>query len=212
MKLYQVDVAPNPTKVRLYVAEKRAGGAELDIEPVEVKLMKGEQNSPEFLAKNPFGALPVLEFDDGGTLTESLAIIDYLEELAPAPSMWGASPRERARARELERIADLRVLAPLARYIHATNSPLGLAPNAGVAEQAGAVWPKGLAYLDRVLAAGDEFLCGARPTVGDCTLAAALQFARFAKMDLGLADDFPALAAWDLSYRERPAAKDVLVV
>lgn len=134
MKLYWFQVAPNPTKVRLYVAEKNAGGASIELEQVVVKLPKGEQNMPEHKARNPFSSLPVLELDDGSHIIESLPIVDYLEELFPDPPMWGTTVAERARGRELERIADLRVMIPIARYIHATDSPVGLPPNPGVAE------------------------------------------------------------------------------
>ncbi len=212
MKLYWFQVAPNPTKVRLYVAEKNAGGAGIALDDVVVKLPKGEQREAAFRALNPFGQLPVLELDDGGAIVESLPIIEYLEEVWPAPPMWGETPRARARARELERIADARLLAPLARHIHATRSPIGLPPNAAVAEHARAAWPAALGYLDEVLADGRAFLCGERPTVADCTLAAALQFARFGKVDLGLAADFPALARWDRAYREREVARAVLTL
>lgn len=205
MRLYWFQVAPNPTKVRLYVAEKNAGGAGIELEEVVVKLPKGEQNSPEHRARNPFGAVPVLELDDGSTIVESLPIIDYLEELHPEPSMWGATPRERARNRELERIAELRVMVPIARWIHATKSPVGLPPNPGVAEQAMSVLPTGLAYLDDVLADGRPFVGGEAPTVADCTLAAALQFGRF--VDFSPDDDYANLHRWSDAYRERDAAR-----
>jgi maleylacetoacetate isomerase len=55
------------------------------VEERTVDLAKGEQRSPEHLARNPRGALPVLELDDGGLLTESPAIVEYLEELCPQP-------------------------------------------------------------------------------------------------------------------------------
>jgi len=212
MKLYWFQVAPNPTKVRLYVAEKNAAGAGISLDDVVVKLPKGEQREAAFRALNPFGQLPVLELDDGSAIIESLPIIDYLEELFPAAPMWGATPRRRARAREIERIADTRLLGPLARYIHATRSPIGLPPNAVVAEHARAAWPAALGYLDGLLADGRAFLCGGRATVGDCTLAAALQFARFGEVDLGLDADFPALARWDRAYREREVARAVLTL
>jgi len=210
MKLYWFQVAPNPTKVRLYVAEKNAHGGAIVLDGVVLKLPKGEQHSAEHRARNPFGAVPVLEFDDGGTLTESLAIIEYLEELHPQPSMWGENARERARSRELERIADLRVLLPIARYIHATNSPTGRPPNPGVAEQAQTAWPAALAYFDQILADGQPFLAGAMPTVADCTLAAALQFARFAKLEVLGA--YPQLMRWDAAYRAREPARAVLTL
>ncbi|MEQ8232389.1 MAG: glutathione S-transferase family protein [Gammaproteobacteria bacterium] len=212
MKLHWFQVAPNPTKVRLYVAEKNAGGAAIELADVVVRLPKGEQRTAAFLALNPFGQLPVLELDDGSTIIESLPIIDYLEELHPAPPMWGDDARSRARARELERIADARFLAPLARYIHATRSPIGLAPNPAVAEHAQAAWPPALAYLEGVLDDGRAFLGGDHVGVGDCTLAAAFQFARFAEVALGLEQDYPALARWDAAYRARAAARAVLTL
>lgn len=210
VKLYWVQVAPNPTKVRLYIAEKIAGGAALEIEGVVVKLAKGEHRSPEHRARNPFESLPVLELDDGSTIVESLTIIEYLEELHPTPPMWGVEPRERARAREVERIVDLRLLNPLTTYIHATASPTGKPANADVADRAAAEWPMALLYLDELLADERPFLLGEASTVGDCTLAAALQFARFAKVDLlaGL----PNLARWDTAYRARPIAQMVLTL
>ncbi len=92
MKLYIFPVAPNPTKVRLYLAEKSAGGAEISLTEVTVNLREGEQNRVEHLARNSFAKLPVLELDDGTHLIESLAIIEYLEELHPHPPMMGATP------------------------------------------------------------------------------------------------------------------------
>lgn len=211
MKLYWFQVAPNPTKVRLYISEKRRRGAALDIESEIVKLPKGEQNTPGFLKKNPFGALPVLELDDGTTIIESLPIIDYLEECHPESALWGDSPRQRARNRELERIADVRLLSPVANYIHATDSPVGLPPNPGVAERAQTLWPKPLAYLDAVLNDGRSFLGGEVIGMPDFTVMACLQFARFAKLDLELPSKYPQLAAFDERSRVHPCAAEVLV-
>ncbi len=205
-----MQVAPNPTKVRLYIAEKNAGGADINLDYQVVKLMKGEQNAPEFLKKNPFGAVPVLEFDDGSTLTESLSIIEYLEECYPNPTMWGDGPRENARAREMERIADLRLLGPVSALIHATNSPVGLPPNEGVASRAKELWPKAMAYFDGLLKDGRSFLNGEKPSVADCTLAAALHFARFAQLDLKLESQYNNVFKWDDNYRKRASVKDVL--
>ena len=131
MKLYVFMVAPNPTKVRLYLAEKTSRGCEIDLEQVPVSLIEGEQRQPEHLARNPLGNLPVLEFDDGSFLTESLAIIHYIEELHPEPPMIGKTPLERAQVRRLEQIAHNSVLAAVGRLFHATKAPLpGATPNA----------------------------------------------------------------------------------
>ena len=210
MKLYMFQVAPNPTRVRLYLAEKAAGGAEIELEEVSLNLPKGEQKTPEQLARNPFGRLPVLELDDGTCLIESLPIIEYLEELHPDPPMIGTDPLERARVRELERIAELGVLGPVARVIHATNSPLGLPPVPEVAAYFRASLPDALLFLDGRLADGRPFVAGEHPSIADCTLAAALQFARFGKVEIDPA--FEHLARWNRDYRKRPVARSVLAL
>lgn len=209
MKLYAFPVAPNPTRVRLYLAEKRAGGARIDLEEVSVNLREGQQRTPEHLARNPFGKLPVLELADGTHLTESLAIIEYLEDLHPDPPMIGADPLTRARVRELERIAEIGVMHPVARILHATRSPLGLPPNPEVAAFFRAVLPEALAVLDQRLSDGRAFVAGARPTIADCTLAAAFQFARFGGVEI--APGFASLARWDRAFRDRPEARSVLL-
>ena len=210
MKLYCFQVAPNPTRVRLYIAEKRAGGASLDVSEVTVNLPKGEHRKPEHLARNPRGSLPVLELDDGSFLSESLCIIDYLEELHPEPSMTGSRGIDRARVREVERIAETSVLAPLTQIVHSTNSPLGLAPVPEVANWFRERLPTGLRLLDDRLSDGRPFLAGDRPTIADCTLAAALQFGRFGKVELDPA--YGNLSRWDAHYRARPEVAGVLVV
>ncbi len=210
MKLYFFPVAPNPTKVRLYLAEKSAGGAEISLTEVTVNLREGEQNRAEHLARNPFAKLPVLELDDGTHLIESLAIIEYLEELHPNPPMIGSTPLERARVRELERVADVGVLMVVCRIVHATNSPLGLPPSPEVAKNAREMLPKSLEFLDRRLDDGRRFLAGERPSVAHCTLAAAFQFARFGGVEIDTS--FENLARWDDAFRNRPSAKSVLLL
>src|SRR5262245_39217671 len=116
MKLYMFPLAPNPRRVVVYLKEK---GIELSF--VSIDVTKGENRTPEFLAKNPSGALPVLELDDGTVLTESLAIVEYLEELHPNKPMIGTTPLERARVRELERICELGVLAGTAAVFQNTS-------------------------------------------------------------------------------------------
>ena len=210
MRLYMFPVAPNPTKVRLYLAEKRAAGCPIELEEVTVNLPKGEQNDEGFIQINPMGALPVLETDAGTVIHESLPIIEYFEDLHPVPSLWGADPEARAIGRQLERIADLGILMPVARRIHATNSPLGLPPDPVLAAYHEKAAVRNFEYMERILADERPFLAGDRPTVADCTLAAALQFARF--RELSVLDPYPRLTAWDARYREREPARSVLVL
>jgi glutathione S-transferase len=208
VKLYVFPIAPNPTRVRLYLAEKRAAGGRPEVSEVLVDLRSGEQKQPEHRARHPAGKLPVLECADGSHLTESLAIIEYLEELCPEPPLIGATPEGRARVRELDRIAELGVLGPIARIVHATRSPLGWPPAPELAQSARAALPEGLDRLETALADGRPFLAGERPSVADCTLAAAFQFARFGEVELPAGHAH--LAAWDERYRGRPPAKSVL--
>lgn len=208
MKLYYFPVAPNPTKVRLYLAEKAAAGADTGVELVPVDPRARESDRVDGFGRNPFAKLPVLELDDGALLSESLVILEYLEERCPEPPLVGTSSLGRARVRELERIAETGVLFPVARVVHATSSPFGWPPNPGVAEHFGKVLPVALELLDRHLADGRPFLAGDAPTIADCTLAAALQFARFG--EVAVDPGYGNLLRWDRAYRERPPAREVL--
>ena len=209
MRLFYFPIAPNPTRVRLYLAEKAAGGATLEVAQQLVDLRGGEQRKPEHLARNPLGKLPVLERADGSFLTESLAIIEYLEELHSEPPLIGRSPETRADVREIERIAELAVLQPIARILHGTKSPLGLPPAPEVAAHARAALPDGLAVLEARLSDGRPFLAGEGVSIADCTLAAGFQFARFGGVELP--GGLPHLARWDRAYRARAPARSVLV-
>jgi glutathione S-transferase len=208
MKLYVMPVAPNPTRVRLYVAEKNAAGARIDVTEIRINLVKGEQNAAEHLARNPFGRVPVLELPDGTYLGESLAIIEYLEECYPSPPLIGSEPLERARTRELERIAEMGVLQPVARIVHATNSPLGITANPEIAAFFRPALDKALGVLDDTFADGRAFVAGDACSIADCTLQAAFQFARFASLDVY--SSFAHLCRWDENYRARPTATAVL--
>jgi len=209
MKLYLLPGAPNPTKVALYVAEKEALGVDLGLETEVLNPFKGEQNTPEHLARNPFGALPVLHTDAGNYIFESLAIMEYLEEKFPEPSMWGSDVESRGLARNLERVADARMLSPSAGYVHAVNSPLGLEPNPAVAKHVEGSFKRGLGYFNELLGDGRQWLAGDQVTIADCTLQGGLQFMRFRELeDLSA---YPKVAQWSSRYRERPAAQSVLI-
>ena len=210
MRMYLFPVAPNPTKVSLFLAEKEAAGCRIDMEVVAVNLAAGEQKSEGHRARNPLARLPVLELDDGGFLLESLPIIEYLEELHPDAPMVGSSPSERARVRSLERIADLGVLLPIATIVHATNSPIGMEPSPEVAERFRGNMPAPLRYLDDQLADGRRFVAGDEPRIADFTLAAALQFGRFGKVEIG--EEYENILRWDRAYRERDAVRHVFHV
>jgi glutathione S-transferase len=104
--------APNPRKVRIYVAEK---GLTLPVK--ELDLYAGEQRSPEFLKKNSFAGVPILELDDGTVIAESLAIMEYLEELYPDPPLLGTDPVTRALVRMWERRCEIGAYLPASRMV-----------------------------------------------------------------------------------------------
>ena len=208
MKLYMVPLAPNPTKVMLYIAEREELGVDMSIEQIVVNTVKGRHKEPEHLARNPFGTVPALELDDGTYLLESLAMIDFLEDKFPNNTMYQGTPEEKGKARDMERVIDLRLGGPMGAFGHATNSPLGRPPEPEKAAQYLESMQTPLNYLETLLGDGRPLLCGDHVNVADCTLQSFLQFTRFVEADVF--GDRPLLRAWDARYRARPAAQAVL--
>lgn len=200
MKLFDFPFAPNPTKVRIYLAEKG-----LDVPRQVLNLVEGEHRRPEHLARNPMGGLPYLELDDGSVLTESLAIIEYFEELHPEPPMIGRTPRERARVRDLERMIEFGVLGRAGRmFFHSSPVFADSRQIAEVAETARDELPGVLEVVDRAIGE-NAFVAGDHPTIADCTLYVGLLHAERAGFELprkGLAN----LRRWRAAFAERPSA------
>jgi glutathione S-transferase len=199
VKLYNF-AAPNPQKVRIYAAEK---GIPLELVPVDV--MNRQLQTPEMLAKNPLGVVPFLELDDGTVIRESLVIIEYLEELYPDPAMLGRSSLERARIRELDRLAELGLMIELANYAHhvspffAHKGPQS--PDA--ARMAVNCYIKNLAIMDKEIG-GRPFVAGDAPSVADCTLYSTLAFGDY--VGIRDADGFANIARWRAAFARRPSA------
>lgn len=91
--LYHLWLSPFCRKVRLVLGEKKL--------PFELKFERTWERRPEFLAMNPACKVPVLEDEDGAVIVDSYAIIEYLEERYPEPSLLGKTPAERAEVRRL---------------------------------------------------------------------------------------------------------------
>jgi len=101
MKLYGFWRSLASYRVRVALAMKG-----LHAEEIPVDLLKGRQHSADYLAVNPQGVVPALVLDEGGPpLFQSLAILEYLEELRPEPPLLPRDPRGRARVRGLALIA-----------------------------------------------------------------------------------------------------------
>lgn len=108
MKLYNLKGGMNPRRVRIFLAEK---GIEIPLQDVD--MTKGENTTPDFLAKNPMGKLPVLELDDGTFITESVAICRYFESSHPEPNMFGTNPLETANIEMWTRRTELDFAIPI---------------------------------------------------------------------------------------------------
>jgi len=91
MKLYDSKMAPNPRRVRIFMAEKG-----ISCDTVQVDIMSGENLSDEFLSINPRGVLPTLVLDDGTVLDETVAISRYFEETQPEPALMGRNAVSKA--------------------------------------------------------------------------------------------------------------------
>lgn len=200
MKLYDFALAPNPKRLRVYLAEKG-----IAVPTEQVNILSGDNRKPEFLAKNPLGGLPVLELDDGKHLTESLAIMEYFEDLHPNPPMLGSTPIERARAREAERIIELGILGRIATIFQNTSpffaGRVKQSPEA--AESAKNVLEGNLRVLNDMIGS-NPFVAGSKPTIADCTLHAALGFAEFAQVPIDA--KYANLHRWWESFKQRPSA------
>jgi glutathione S-transferase len=203
MKLYGTAMSANCSRVYIYLAEKG-----LDIPQVDFSPPHNELKSPEYLAKNPAGKIPLLELDDGSYIPESAAIIEYLEELFPNPPMIGRTLSERAKVRALERV--VAELFPLCRVYFANMAPSFLQNLRGIAHvpaAAEAVRPtveRDLGALEAHI--GDnEFLAGSLPTVADCHFYALLN-AGIEKFKYVIPEQFPRLRQWYQNFGERPSA------
>src|SRR5262245_43482757 len=115
MKIYNHPLAPNPRRVRIFLAEK---GVKVPYEDVDI--FTGQNRTPQFLAKNPMGGLPVLELDDGGHIVESFAICRYFDALHPEPPLMGTDPRDRAAVEMWNRRMELNVMGSVGRYFQHT--------------------------------------------------------------------------------------------
>jgi len=198
MKLYDAHIAPNPRKVRMFLAEKGIDSVEI----VPVDIAAAENRGEEFRKKNPMGTLPVLELDDGTCLTESLVICEYFEELVPDPPLVGSTPIERAVARNWERRIELEIAKPLAAAFRNRSELFAtrITQVPELIEPSRAEAANKLAWLDGALA-GHEFVCGDRFTIADITLFVAVDF--FSMVGETIDPALANLAAW----RERIAAR-----
>lgn len=207
MKLYDCKTAPSPRRVRIFAAEKNL---QLDVEQVD--LGRGKQFAEEFRAINPDCTVPVLELHEGAYLTEVVAICHYLEEVRPAPALFGETPEERAVTMMWNAKAELQGLWAMADAFR--NSVKGLQghalPGPDSYEQIPELAVRGQARVEAFFKkmdeqlASNEFLAGNRFTIADITALVLFDFA--ARMKIGPAEGQDNLLRWYASVSARPSA------
>jgi len=200
MKIYDSQTAPNPRRVRIFLAEKG-----IDVLYDQVDIVKADNRSAEFRRKNPLGTLPVLELDDGTCIAESVAICRYFEETHPQPPLMGTDARDRALVEMWQRRMELEVFVPITQVFR-NGHPFFAGRIPQVAEY-GEVCRKAaearLAWLDTVLAER-EFIAGDRFTIADITALCGIDFGRVSK--IRVQPEHTHLARWHAAMSARPSA------
>lgn len=202
MKLYDGGKAPNPRRVRIFLAEK---GIAVPSMPVDMGALG--HRSPEVTALNPLQRLPLLVLDDGTVLTESVAICRYFEELHPEPALFGRGALGRARVEMWQRRMELSFMVHVAaafRHIHPAMKDWEVPQ---IPEFGEAAKPKALEFLgllDRELA-GRAFVAGDEYSIADITGLVAVDFMKPAR--IALPDGLEHVRRWYGAVKARPSAE-----
>ncbi len=202
MKLYDSRLAPNPRRVRWFLAEK----AVHDLDIVQVDLMAGAHKTEEYLAEVGMPNTPALILDDGTALTESIAICRYLEALYPEPNMFGRDAREAAVIEMWTRRAELMAAMPLMQAVRhghpalaalETQVPEVAANNRDMAVRALTIFDSRLAQ--------SPWIAADRVTMADGVLYSGIEFARMVRFKVP--EDMVHVTRWLAAMRDRPSAK-----
>lgn len=199
MKLYDGGRAPNPRRVRIFLAEK---GLSVPIENVDLAAL--QHKSAEFTAINPLQRVPVLVLDDGTVITESIAICRYFEGLRPQPSLFGRGPVEVALVEMWNRRVELNLYAAVSAVFRHLNPAMKQMENQ-IPEWGEANKPRVLDFLgllnrelsERLYVAGDHY------SVADITATVAVDFMRPAR--IAMPEEFTAVRRWHGQMLERPS-------
>lgn len=193
--------APNPRRVRIFLAEKGVGLVE-----TQVDMSKRAHKDPAFVAKNSLGQLPTLELDDGVCIAESVAICRYLDETEAGPTLFGETPLQRALVDMAIRRAEFAVMMPVRQYwrhAHPRTAHL-VDQHKAFGESNRGAYLSAQAWVDAELA-GRPFLAGAGYSMADICLLTTVDFAQWIglPMDAG----FTHLAAWHRRVSDRASSK-----
>ncbi len=201
MKIYNSPTAPNPRRVRIFLAEK---GVEAPYENVDI--VSAVNRGPEFRKKNPLGTVPVLELDDGTCISESVAICRYFEEMHPEPPLLGVGAKERALVEMWNRRMEFNLMQPIADAFRQRHDffkgRIRQVPEYAEVQRLNA--EDSLVWLDQELASR-HFIAGDRFTIADITAMVAIDFGRVSK--IAIRPEQRNLARWHAEVAARPSAK-----
>jgi glutathione S-transferase len=202
MKLYDGGKAPNPRRVRIFLAEK---GIDVPLVPIDMGAL--EHRGATVTSRNPLQRLPVLELDDGTILTESVAICRFFEELHPEPALMGEGALGKALVEMWQRRMELGLMFPVSqafRHIHPAMKEWEVPQIAAWGE---ANKPKALAFLE--LLDGElgsrEFVAGDAYSIADITGLIAIDFMKPAR--ISLPDELANVRRWYAAVKARPSAE-----
>jgi glutathione S-transferase len=201
MKLYDGGRAPNPRRVRVFLAEK---GVSVPMAPVNLGAL--EHKTPEYTAINPLQRVPALMLDDGTVITESMAICRYFEALHPQPPLFGRDGKEAALIEMWNRRLELNLYEPVSavfRHLH----PAMREMEQQVPEWGEASKPRVkdfLALLDRELAER-PYVVGEHYSVADITGLVAIDFMKVPKLEVP--EELANVRRWHAQLAARPSAK-----
>lgn len=201
MKLYDGGRAPNPRRVRVYLAEK---GIKIPTEQVDLGAMA--QKSAAYTAVNPLQRVPALVLDDGTIITESIAICRYFEMLHPQPALFGRDPKDAAMVEMWQRRMELNLLFPISHIFRNSHPAMAQMEVPQVPAWAEANKPRVIEFLQ--LLDGElgkrRYIAGESFTVADITGLVALDFMKPAK--LSVPDNLANVKRWHAELSARPSA------
>lgn len=193
--------APNPRRVRIFLAEKG-----IDLPETPINMMKREHKSDEHKARNSLGQVPTLELDDGTCISETVSICRYFEATHPTPPLFGTTPVEQALIDMWVRRVEFMVMMPVGNYwrhAHPRTAAL-LTQYKDFGESNVATYQGAQKWLDRELA-GRTFLAGDSYSIADICLLTTVDFAGW--IGLPMDESFGNLKAWHDRVSARPSAQ-----
>jgi glutathione S-transferase len=201
MKLYDSGRAPNPRRVRIFLAEKG-----ITVPTEQVDMMAGQQRTPEFTAINPLQRMPALVLDDGTIITESIAICRYFEGQQPDPPLFGKGALETAMVEMWNRRCEINFMLAVAsvfRHLHPAAATLEVPQVAAWGEANRPRVVEFLGIFDAQLAK-HQYAAGDRFSVADITALCAADFMKPAKIEM---PDLKNVKRWHAEVSARPSAK-----